>query len=102
MQAYLLDGIQRWNQNRASDNTARLSGPLLSYNSLLRHAANDLAAKVNQKVASVNQQFNCSVPLHVPEFFPGNPEPKQYTGMSNNKLYFLIICLIIKKIFIKE
>ncbi|XP_060605856.1 uncharacterized protein LOC132758299 [Ruditapes philippinarum] len=62
-QAYLLDGIVRWNEDRARQTVKEYMPGPSSYSGILRHAANDISHKVLHKKI-------------IPEYQP----PRKYTG----------------------
>ena len=45
-QAFLLDGLERWNENRAAAAVEGREQPLLSYSGRLRHSLNQLSQRV--------------------------------------------------------
>ncbi|KAI7790316.1 hypothetical protein IRJ41_008666 [Triplophysa rosa] len=69
-QAYLLDGLARWNEDRAVAATTDVQQPH-SYNHLLRHAVNTLAEEVmGKKIIPYVGPRKCFVGAHSPAQWP--------------------------------
>lgn len=72
-QAYLLDGLNRWNQDRGSAATTTSSSEPQTYSGLLRHTANSLGKTVFGK-----------------KMVPSYTAPHKYTGKQHMVLLILI------------